>query len=126
MLPESFLSCLATFEPCFTSPTYQRFLTIMTGWVLCVGKRTVTGVIRAAGVVGRQHHSGYHRFFSQAVWSTDPVGLALMRLILTLPGIEERVILNARQAHGQAHRRRRDAPRPAAVVCQPALLPLRP
>ena len=93
MLPESFLRCLDSFEPCFTAPTYRRFLTVITGWVLCVGKRTVTGVIRAAGVVGHEHHAGYHRFFSQAAWTTDAVGLALMRLILSLPVLHGRVIL---------------------------------
>ena len=66
MLPESFLLCLSAFEQRFTAPTYQRFGTIIAGWVLCVGKRTVTGVVRAAGVVGCEHHSGYHRSFSQA------------------------------------------------------------
>jgi len=82
MLPESFLSYLAVFEGSFTAPSYQRFLTMMTGWVLCVGKRTVTGVMRAAGVVGRREHSGYHRFFSRGAWDPDSVGLALLELVL--------------------------------------------
>ena len=82
MLPESFLVCLSVFESCFTSPTYMRFVTLLNGWILCIGKHTVTGVIRSAGVVGKRHHSGYHRFFSQAVWVVDEVGLALMRLLL--------------------------------------------
>lgn len=84
MLPESFTTCLTQFSLCFTEPTFRRFLTIVTGWVLCTGKRTVTGVIRAAGVVGERHHSGYHRFFSLARWSTDQVGLTLLRLLLSL------------------------------------------
>jgi len=84
MLPESFTTYLSQFSFCFTEPTYRRFLTIITGWVLCTGKRTVTGVIRAAGVVGMRHHSGYHRFFSRARWSMDPVGLTLLRLLLPL------------------------------------------
>jgi hypothetical protein len=84
MLPESFTAYLTQFSFCFTEPTYRRFLTIVAGWVLCTGRRTVTGVIRAAGVVGERHHSGYHRFFSQARWSLDPVGLTLLRLLLSL------------------------------------------
>jgi len=82
MLPESFLAFLAVFEGSFTAPSYQRFLTMMTGWVLCVGKRTVTGVMRAAGVVGGREHSGYHRFFSRGAWDPDDVGLALLQLVL--------------------------------------------
>lgn len=55
MLPESFLSYLAVFEGGFTAPSYQRLLTMMTSWVLCVGKRTVTGVMRAACVASPQN-----------------------------------------------------------------------
>ena len=84
MLPESFTAYLTQFSLCFTEPTFRRFLTVVTGWVLCTGKRTVTGVIRGAGVVGERHHSGYHRFFSLSRWSTDQVGLTLLRLLLSL------------------------------------------
>jgi SRSO17 transposase len=84
MLPESFIVCLVCFQDCFTQPSFQRFLTLMTGWILCISKHTVTSVIRAAGVAGKREHGGYHRFFNTASWSVDEVGLALMRLILTL------------------------------------------
>lgn len=82
MLPDSFGCLLIAFESCFTAPSYQRFLTLMSGWVLCTGKHTVTGVMRAAGVVGKHEHSGYHRFFNGAAWKPDAVGVALMRLVL--------------------------------------------
>ena len=65
----------------------------MTGWILCTGKRTVTGVIRAAGVVGKRHHSGYHRFFSRARWCIDEVGLTLFRLLLSLLPKDARIFL---------------------------------
>ena len=65
----------------------------MTGWVLCIGKHTVTGVMRAAGVVGKREHSGYHRFFSRGAWVPDDVGLVLMRLVLTLLPRDSRCIL---------------------------------
>ena len=84
MLPETFGCFLLAFDPCFTAPSFQRFLTIMTGWVLCTGKHTVTGVMRAAGVVGKHEHSGYHRFFSAGAWEPDAVGITLMRLVLKL------------------------------------------
>lgn len=84
MLPQDFLLLLPTFSQCFTAPTFQRFVTVVTGWILCVGKHTVTGVLRGAGVVGKAHHSGYHWFFSGAKWATDKVGLALLGLVLKL------------------------------------------
>ena len=31
MLPEDFLVCLACFQNCFTVPSFERFVTLMTG-----------------------------------------------------------------------------------------------
>jgi len=83
MLPESFLGCLSAFEDCFTAPSYRRFVTMMHGWMLCIGKHTVTGVMRAAGVA-EQDVSGYHRFFSRGVWDPQEVGLLVLGLALRL------------------------------------------
>lgn len=87
MLPEALLDDIGIFASCFTQPSFDRFVTMVTGWVLCVSKHTVTGVLRAAGVVGYEHHSGYHRFFARAGWSCDQVGLTLLGLLLeVVPG----------------------------------------
>jgi hypothetical protein len=71
MLPEDFFLCLACFQNCFTAPSFERFVTLMTGWILCIEKHTVTGVIRAAGVVGKREHGGFHRFFNTASWNVS-------------------------------------------------------
>lgn len=92
MLPQTLFSCLSAFEPCFRAPSYQRFITLMTGWLLCVGQHTVIGVMRAAGVADRDH-SGYHRFFSRGVWSPQRVGFVVLSLVLKLIGDDERVHL---------------------------------
>ena len=86
MLPESVLLCLGAFEGCFTAPSHRRFLTLMTGWLLCVGKHTVTGVMRAAGVSECREHSGYHRFFSRGAWSPDEIGLRLATMVFARTG----------------------------------------
>ena len=86
MLPESFEAFLLVFENSFTAPSFQRFLTLINGWLLCTGKHTVTGVMRAAGVAGKREHSGYHRFFSRGAWQPDTIGITLLNLALkTLP-----------------------------------------
>jgi DDE superfamily endonuclease len=92
MLPDSLASCLLLFESCFRAPSYRRFVTLMTGWLLCVGQHTVTGVMRAAGVAARDH-SGYHRFFNRGVWSPQRVGLAVLSMVLKLVAPGERVRL---------------------------------
>jgi hypothetical protein len=91
-IPDSLLSCLAAFEPCFTGPSYQRFLILVPGWLVCLGKRTVTGVMRAAGEAARDA-SGFQRFFSRGRWSPDEVGRVVLRMALkTLPA-EQRIML---------------------------------
>lgn len=92
MLSETLLSCLRNFECCFRAPTYLRFVVLMSGWLLCVGRHTVTGVMRAAGVTQRDHN-GYHRFFSRGTWSPDEVGLVVLSLALKLVGPTDRVQL---------------------------------
>lgn len=92
MLPDTLASCLCLFESCFRAPSYHRFVTLMTGWLLCVGQHTVTGVMRAAGVADRDH-SGYHRFFSRGIWSPRQVGLVILSIALKLVASDERVKL---------------------------------
>ena len=69
------LSCL------MTRPTFDSFLIIVTGWLFAT-HRTVTGIIQAAGAVAIKHFSSFHRFFADARWSLDELGLAVLRLAL--------------------------------------------
>lgn len=83
-IASSFAALLAAFAPCFTEPSFQTFCHIAAGWVMCVTRRTVTGVILAADAVGLKHHTSFHRFFRAARWSTDDVGRAALQLVLKL------------------------------------------
>ncbi|WP_437992090.1 IS701 family transposase [Sorangium sp. So ce145] len=60
--------------------SFRSFLTLLTGWIFAT-RRTITGMLLAAGVAGRRHHAAYHRFFSAARWSLDELGLLLFHLI---------------------------------------------
>jgi len=89
----SFLPLLTVFASCFTAPSFLTFEHLMTGWVLCIGRRTITNVIEAAGVIGVKHHTSFHRFFRQAAWAPDEVGLALLGLLLRLVPPDAPVLL---------------------------------
>jgi SRSO17 transposase len=68
-----------------TVPSFQNFLTIVTGWIFA-RRRTVTGMLTAAGVAGKRHHAAFHRLFATARWSRDALGLAVFRVLEPLLG----------------------------------------
>ena len=83
LLP-SFLELLQPFRSHMTAPTFASLCTVLAGWVIC-RRHTVTGALccgLAAGLDVPKHHSAYHRVFSAARWSSDAVGLGVLRLIL--------------------------------------------
>jgi hypothetical protein len=77
----SFASLLQSFSGCFTSPSFESFVTLMSGWVLNLRRHTVTETVRAANAVGTKHISSFHRFFSKARWTADPLGLVLIHAV---------------------------------------------
>jgi hypothetical protein len=82
IVPDTFGSLLAAFQPCFTAPSYRNFCLLVSGWLHCSGRRTVTAVALAAGAVGVRHISVFHRFFGRAIWSLDAVGRVVFSLAL--------------------------------------------
>ena len=77
----------------FTAPSFDNFLILATGWVLCRARRTTTGLITAAGAVGRKHFGSYHRFFSQAVWQVEQFWLGLLWVLIEELRPEGEVVL---------------------------------
>lgn len=56
------------FFPIFTHPTTQVFLRLTVGWILCTGRRTITGILPFADPSSLRSHDIYHRFFPDAHW----------------------------------------------------------
>jgi len=81
-LVSSFGELLLSFAPAFSQPSFANFSTLIAGWVFCMGRRTVTGLIIAAGAIGEKHFSCYHRFFSRARWDLDSLGRIVLGLAL--------------------------------------------
>jgi len=79
-LVTSFVEFLQQVAFVFTVPTFNSFVTILTGWVFA-RRRVVTRMIQAANAVDSKHHSAFHRVFSAARWSLDELGLAIFALI---------------------------------------------
>ena len=79
-LVPSFEGLLQGFAVLLTAPSFQTFTWLVTGWVFA-SRRTITGMIVAAGVVGKKHHASFHRFLAAARWSLDEFGLVLFGLL---------------------------------------------
>jgi hypothetical protein len=81
LIASSFVELLQVFDACFTAPSSQTFAVLACGWVLTMGRHTVTSVVRAANATRWKHIRSFHRFFSAGSWTVDEVGLVLVRLI---------------------------------------------
>ena len=81
-VPVSLDELLSLLASAFSQPTFQTFRVLMIGQISQTGLRTVTGMLVGARCSGVWHHARAHRFFSNAVWSADELGLRLAALVL--------------------------------------------
>jgi hypothetical protein len=81
----SFVELLQPFAFAMTAPTFANFVLLVPGW-LFASRRTVTGMIVAAGLQQTKHHARFHRIFAAAAWCRDEVGLGLLALLRPLLG----------------------------------------
>jgi hypothetical protein len=88
MLPEPTVppSLMALLEKLgtFTSPSLRTFAALLTGLVAATGRRTVTGMLTAAGLSRAWSHDRAHAFFSRAAWNPEVLGLALSHLLVRM------------------------------------------
>ena len=74
-LPESLGSILDSFRGAFTAPSHANFRYLICGWLLCIGRHTVSRVIQSAGgQAGQRQHASLYRFFARARWKPDELG----------------------------------------------------
>ena len=68
----------------FTTPTAELFTRLVTGWVLCTAKRTITRILPFADPQGQRTHDAYHRFFPDASWATSQLWKLLTILLVKI------------------------------------------
>src|ERR1700753_1588176 len=66
----------------FTSPTYQRFSTLLVGVLLTTGRRTVANVLWTLRHLAVGHRTTYQRVLSRSPWSGLQLGCLLVRFLL--------------------------------------------
>jgi DDE superfamily endonuclease len=77
----------------FTRPTFERFLILMCGVIVTMGRRTVSRALRVMEPQLQGHWCNYHRLYSQARYSMWELALALVRQVVELLHGDEPIIL---------------------------------
>ena len=91
-LASSFAFMLQELALTMTVPSFQNFTLLVAGWVFA-SRRTVTGMLLAAGAAEERHHSAFHQLFSAARWSLDAVGLRVFSILEA--ALDEQAVLLA-------------------------------
>lgn len=73
---------LGQFFQNFTKPGAEIFLRLMTGWILCTCRRTITGILPFADPWAKRAHDAYHRFFPKARWSMAELWKLLAKILI--------------------------------------------
>jgi hypothetical protein len=68
----------------FTQPTFPRFMALMTGLIVTMGRRTVSHCLAAMGPLLEGHWSNYHRLYSSAKYSLWGLAAVLVRQVVAL------------------------------------------
>jgi hypothetical protein len=68
----------------FTRPTFQRFLILMIGLIVTMGRHTVSHALAAVGPLLDGHWSNYHRLWSWAKYSMWKLAAVLVRQVVAL------------------------------------------
>ncbi len=71
-----------SFRKCFSAPSYRMFIALIVGWVLTVGRHTVSQVILTMRLHESKHFASIYRFLGKARWQASPVSYCLFRLLV--------------------------------------------
>lgn len=74
---------LSLFASVFTQPSSLLFSELLCGWVLCPGRRTVTGMIGLAETPARRAHDAYHRFLRAGAWTMEHLWALLAAFLVS-------------------------------------------
>src|SRR5690348_11946524 len=82
-LPACFASLILAFAPVFSQRrTWRRAELLLIGAILAPGKRTVTSLLRIAGLSGERRFTNYHRVLDRVAWSPRAASRVLLGLLL--------------------------------------------
>lgn len=80
----------------FTKPTFERFILLMSGLIVTMGRRTVSRALRVMEPsLPQGHWCNYHRLWSQARFSMWKLAAVLVRRVIVtlLPAVDQPIVL---------------------------------
>jgi DDE superfamily endonuclease len=82
-LPACFAAVILTFASVFVQQrTWRRAELLLIGVILAPGKRTVTGLLRIAGLGRERRFTNYHRVLNRAAWDARAAAHLLLGLLV--------------------------------------------
>jgi hypothetical protein len=83
-ISSTWTSLIQQFFSTFTAPSAQVFLALVTGWVLCTARHTITGIVPFADPDGRHAHDAFHRFLSRTRWDMNALWQRLTLVLVVV------------------------------------------
>src|ERR671912_2510883 len=81
-LPGRFAAVILCFAPLFRERSWCHAEVLLIGAILAPGRRTVTSILRIAGLARERRFVNYHRVLNRAVWSGRTASRVLLNLLL--------------------------------------------
>ena len=81
-LPARFAAVILCFAPLLRERSWRHAEVLLIGAILVPGRRTVTGILRIAGLARERRFVNYHRILSRAAWSGRAAAHVLLGLLL--------------------------------------------
>lgn len=102
----SLFALVAIEHQCFRAEVYEMFRSMLGGWIVCLGKRTISRVWETTGRSGSEDHSAAFRLFSEAVWNWDEVcRLLILEIVMQLlPGSKVWLVVDDTLCHKRGSR----------------------
>ena len=81
-LPARFAMVILCFAPLFRHRSWRHAAVLLIGAILAPGRRTVTSLLRVAGLSRERRFVNYHRVLNRAAWSGRAAARVLLGLLL--------------------------------------------
>lgn len=81
LLSSSIKALLVNFRDAFGEPSFKNFSSLVEGWIVCMGRHSISRVIQFIPGGWGANHSRYYNFFCRANWDPDNLSKQLVAMV---------------------------------------------